>query len=49
MKKKFWETTVGKIAIAIGKIALSSFLKKQKFNKTEKDNQRIDDVINNIP
>lgn len=48
MKKPFDKTIVGKIAIGIGKILLGSFLKRQKFNKTEKDEQRIDDIINNI-
>jgi len=47
-KKRFWETTVGKIATILGKIALGSFLKKQKFNKTEKDEKRIDDIIDQI-
>lgn len=49
MKKPFFETVVGRILIGLGKIALSSFLKKQKFNKTEKDSKNIDDIINNIP
>jgi hypothetical protein len=49
MKKPFLESTLGKILIGVGKIFLSSFLKKQKFNKTEKDSQRIDDIVNNIP
>ena len=48
MKKPFEETTVGRIAIAIGKIFLGSFLKRQKFNKTEKDEKRIDDILNQL-
>lgn len=48
MKKPFLDSTVGKIAIAIGKIFLGAFLKRQKFNKTPKDEKRIDDVINQI-
>lgn len=49
MKKSFWETTVGKIVVVLSKIALGSFFKSRKFNKTEKDEKRIDDIINNIP
>lgn len=49
MKKPFLESTVGKILIGVGKIFLSKFLKNQKFNKTEKDSQRIDEALNNIP
>jgi len=48
MKKPFLESTIGKILIGVGKIFLGSFLKRQKFNKTEKDGKRIDDIINNI-
>ena len=48
MKKPFEETTVGRIAIAIGKIFLGSFLKRQKFNKTEKGEKRIDDILNQL-
>jgi len=49
MKKPFLESTVGKILIGVGKIFLGSFLKRQKFNKTEKDEKRIDDILNQIP
>jgi len=49
MKKPFLESTVGKILIGVGKIFLGGFLKRQKFNKTEKDEKRIDEIINNIP
>ena len=49
MKKPFSETIVGSILIGVGKIFLGSFLKRQKFNKTEKDEKRIDDILNNIP
>lgn len=49
MKKPFLESTIGKILIGVGKIFLGSFLKRQKFNKTEKDEKRIDEIINNIP
>lgn len=48
MKKPFEKTLVGKILIGLSKIALGSFLKKQKFNKTEKDAQRIDEIIDKI-
>ena len=48
MKKPFFKTVVGKISIILGKILLSSFLKNQKFNKTEKDEKRIDDLIDKI-
>lgn len=48
MKKPFLESTVGRIAIAIGKIFLGKFLKKQKLNKTEKDEKNIDDILNQI-
>jgi len=48
MKKPFEETVAGRIAIIIGKIFLGKFLKNQKFNKTEKDEKRIDEIINNI-
>ena len=49
MKKPFSETIVGSILIGVGKIFLGSFLKRQKFNKTEKDEKRIDDILKNIP
>jgi len=49
MKKPFLESTVGRILIVVGKMFLGSFLSKQKFNKTEKDQKRIDEVLNNIP
>lgn len=48
MKKPINETVVGKIAIEIGKVLLSIFLKRQKFVKTEKDSNNIDDIIKNI-
>lgn len=48
MKKPFDQTVVGKILIGVGKVALSIFLKRQKFNKTEKDAKNIDEIINNI-
>lgn len=48
MKKPFWKTTVGKIAIALGKTALGVILKRQKFNKTKKDEKNIDDILDNI-
>lgn len=48
MKKPFFKTVVGKIVIALGKIGLGMFLKNQKFNKTEKDEKRIDDLIDKI-
>ena len=48
MKKPFWETTFGKILTIAGKFILSSVLKNQKFNKTEKDEKRIDDFIDKI-
>jgi len=40
---------VGRILIGVGKIFLGSFLKKQKFIKTEQDKKNVDDIINNIP
>jgi len=46
MKKSFLESVVGKILIGVGKVFLGSFLKKQKFNKTDKDEKIIDDVLN---
>lgn len=48
MKKPFNETVVGRIVIGFGKVALSIFLKRQKFNKTEKDAKNIDDLIDKI-
>jgi len=48
MKKPFLDSTVGKILIVVGKIFLGSFLKKQKFNKTDKDEKRIDDIMNQL-
>lgn len=48
MKKPFFKTVVGRLLVGIGKIALGSFLKKQKFNKTEKDEKRIDDILDKI-
>ena len=48
MKKPFFETVVGQLLIGVGKIFLGSFLKKQKFNKTEKDEKRIDDILDQI-
>ena len=49
MKKPFLESTVGKILIGVGKMFLGKFLNNQKFNKTEKDEKRIDDILNQIP
>lgn len=48
MKKPFFETVLGKIVIGLGKIALGGFLKNLKFNKTEKDEKRINDIIDKI-
>jgi len=48
MKKPFLESTVGKILIGVGKIFLGSFLKRQKFNKTDRDEKRIDDIMNQL-
>lgn len=48
MKKPFDQTVVGRILIGVGKVALGIFLKKQKFNKTEKDEKNIDDIIEKI-
>jgi len=48
MKKPFLESTVGKILLGVGKIFLGKFLKNQKFNKTEKDEKIIDDVLDKI-
>lgn len=48
MKKPFDKTVVGRILIRVGKVALGIFLKKQRFNKTEKDAKNIDDIIKNI-
>ena len=48
MKKPFEETVVGKITITLGKIFLGKFFKNQKFNKTAKDEKRIDDVLDQI-
>ena len=48
MKKPFQESIVGKILIGVGKVLLTSFLKKQKFVKTDQDKKNIDDVMDNI-
>lgn len=48
MKKPFDETLVGRILIVLGKIGLSSLLKRQKFNKTPRDEKNIDDLIDKI-
>lgn len=48
MKKPFDKTVVGRILIGLGKIALGSLLKRQKFNKTEKDEKRIDDILDEV-
>lgn len=48
MKKPFEKTVVGRIAIVLGKIFLGSFLKKQKFIKTEQDKKNVDDVLDQI-
>ncbi len=48
MKKPFEETVVGKIIIILGKIFLGSLLKRQKFNKTAKDEKNIDDILDQI-
>jgi hypothetical protein len=48
MKKPFLESTVGRIVITIGKIFLGSLLKRQKFNKTAKDEKNIDDILDQI-
>ena len=48
MKKPFDQTVVGRITITLGKIFLGKFLKNQKFNKTTKDEKRIDDILDQI-
>ena len=48
MKKPFDQTVVGKITITLGKIFLGKFLKNQRFNKTDKDEKRIDDILDQI-
>jgi len=48
MKKPFEQTVVGKITITLGKIFLGKFLKNQRFNKTDKDEKRIDDILDQI-
>ena len=48
MKKPFQESVVGKILIGIGKSLLTSFLKRQKFVKTDQDKKNIDDVMDKI-
>lgn len=48
MKKPFEETIVGRIAIVLGKIFLGKFLKNQKFNKTDKDEKNIDNILDQI-
>ncbi len=48
MKKPFPESTVGRILIGVGKIFLGSFLKGRKFNKTGKDEKRIDDILDQL-
>ena len=49
MKKKFWETTVGKIAIALGKVAIGMIIKNQKGIKGTENTKKVDEVLNNIP
>jgi len=47
MKKSFWDTTVGKIAVSLGKIALGMIIKNQKGIKGTDNVKRIDDIIDN--
>jgi len=49
MKKRFWETTVGRITIALGKIALGMIVKNQKGIKGTDNVKKVDEVLNNIP
>jgi len=49
MKKRFWDTTVGKIAVALSKIALGMIVKNQKGIKGTDNVKKVDEVLNNIP
>jgi hypothetical protein len=44
MKKPFFESTVGRILLAI----LPIFVKKAKFVKTDQDRKNVDDVFNSV-
>ncbi len=45
MKKKFWETTVGKILKNVTIIAIGMIIKNQKGIKNTPNEQKVDDVF----
>jgi len=49
MKKSFWNTTVGKLAVALGKIAIGMIAKNQKRIKGTDNVKKVDDILNQIP
>lgn len=48
MKKKFWDTTLGKITKGIIKIATSMIIGNQKGIKNTPNKKKIDDIIDEI-
>jgi len=49
MKKPFWKTTVGKLTIALSKIALGMIIKNQKGIKGTDNVKKVDEVLDKIP
>lgn len=47
MKKKFWQTTLGKILSKVVISGISMILKNQKGIKNTPNEKKIDDVFNN--
>jgi len=45
MKRKFWETTVGKIATALIKIGLGLIIKNQRGVKGTENEKRVDELL----
>jgi len=46
MKKRFWDTTLGKLLEKAIPIILSIVVKKAPFIKTDQDRKNVDDIIN---
>lgn len=47
MKKKFWQTTVGRILEKVVITGISMILKNQKGIKNTPNEKKVDDVFNN--
>ena len=48
-KKPFWETTFGKITKSILTLGIGMIAKNQKGIKNTNNEQKVDDILKNIP